>query len=92
MKASELPAIDGAPHFMVRANHTWGRAPTLEKAITIANVGRGDKVHVCRCDEDAYCDEISGSMFSSKRGEIWSGTVYSRRDITLKEVTHQMKK
>ena len=48
-------------------------------------------VHVCRVDPLAHADEVDGSLRSNVRGDIWEGRVWGK-DITLKKVTHPMRK
>ena len=92
MKASELPEVPGATHFFVRGAYSWGRAPKLEDAIRIAQVRHLQVVHVCRCNPEASCDSIDGSLLYNVRGDIWEGRVWGKKDITLKQITHPMKK
>lgn len=91
MKASELPVIPNAPHFFVRGPYSWGRAPTVADAIKAANMRHMQIVQVCRTDDSAFADEIDGSLISVTRGDIWEGRVWGK-DITLKKVTHPMRK
>jgi hypothetical protein len=90
--ASNLPAIEGAPEWMVRGRYTWGRSATLRDAIQYANAAPGDKVHVCRCDDAARCDSIAGSLESNVRGEIWEGNITRNgADVKLVAVTHPVR-
>lgn len=91
MKASQLPEVPGAPHFFVRGPYCWGRGPTIEAAIKAAQVRHNTIVHVCRTDDKAYCDEVVGNLMSTVRGDIWEGRVWGK-DVTLKKVTHPMRK
>lgn len=91
MKASELPKVDGASHFFVRGPYSWGRAPTVEAAIKAAQVRHMQIVHVCRVDDMARVDPVDGSLLSHTRGNIWEGRVWGK-DISLRKVTHPMKK
>lgn len=91
MKASELPPVEGATHFLVRGPYSWGRSDTLEKAIAAAQVRHNTIVHVCWVDPKACCDEVDGSLRWNIRGDIWEGRVWSK-DITLKKVTHPVRK
>ena len=90
--ASTLPAIDGAPLFIVRGPHSWGRSATIEQAIKTAHVSPGAEVHVCRCDDEAYCEPIAGNLETHKRGEIWRGKITRNgRDVALLEMTHPVR-
>lgn len=90
MRASELPLVEGADHWMVRGSWSWGRDKDLREAIRKANLCTPDKVHVCRCDGEARCEEIEGNLQSNVRGAIWSGIVTGRKsdDIRLVKETH----
>lgn len=90
MRASELPKVDGASHFFVRAAYRWGRGPTVADAIKAAQARHLEVVHVCRVDDMARVDQVDGSLLSYTRGDIWEGRVWGK-DITLKRVTHPMK-
>ena len=87
--ASELSQVEGADYFMVRTRWTWGRDKNLREAIKLANAGTGDEVHVCRCDGEAECDGVDGSIRYNVRGAIWRGRITRRHsDVRLSQMTH----
>lgn len=76
------PPAPAMGHYMVRSTSWpgyWGRAPTIDRAVKAAEWFQvGDKVHLMKVDESAYCDAF-GTLHYEARERLGVGTLRRNR-------------
>lgn len=72
----QIETTDALPTIIVFGAHYWGRGATVADALAAARWLRpGDKVLACAATADAYCHEVTGDLYCTARGPVYTATV-----------------